>query len=383
MLTLGLFTPSLAQELDILKELSIYKDAANFTANQRVEAMRTIETRFTNQNLSETAKILIKDAANTVVSRIEAEPFVKRESLISIGKMMGGGSEILKELLFEDPPFFTVYTPDIHKARLIIDVMGDLQIDDAREALHSYISYIIAHPDQFPINRELQDLLATTVETLFYLNNVATPQFFIDHYRSEQDQTKKSLWTWLLMTFVKDQQIKHSRKRILHIDEATKTAWKALLRSADLIEMDHDNFLHNDFFIALHLLLLITSTMTIEEIIDYKNSYYTDYYSFMSKRRLDYLNESMERISELYRIHGTPSGNIPESPEEQTEISTMRGLTQIALVFLGCFEDLDKTSKPVDNPSQSKRLENIQKYNDISNWIFSWIDSIRFPKPQK
>ena len=55
---LGLFTQVLSQNLDLLKELTIYKDSLNSKSGERVEAMRRIETHFSKENLHETAKIL-------------------------------------------------------------------------------------------------------------------------------------------------------------------------------------------------------------------------------------------------------------------------------------------------------------------------------------
>ena len=367
---LGLFTQSLGQSLDLLKELSIYKGEGTLTSGERVGAIERIESHFTKENLTETAKILIKDAANTVLSQ-KTDPYVQRQGLVSIGKMMGGGAKILKELLFEDPPFFTVFTTNLAKAQFIIGVMGELQLDDMRELLHSYVNYIVAHPDLFPLNRELGDMLNTTIESLFFLNHASTPQFFINQYLREENQTKKSMWSFLLMTFVKFQQYKHSRKRFLVIDDDTKNVWKAILKREDLVQREHD-----DFFIALHLLLLISSNMTIEEIIDYKSTYYMDYFTVLSKRRLQYLEEAMENISELYRIHLTPSGNQEISSGSGEEF--VKGFTQLALLFLGCLDDIGS-----DRGSQNNfgKNENIRKYNEVFRWLMDCIDSVRFPKP--
>ena len=375
---LGLFTQVLSQNLDLLKELTIYKDSLNSKSGERVEAMRRIETHFSKENLHETAKILIKDAANTVLLQ-DTDPYVQREGLISIGKMLGGGKDILRELLFEDPPFFTTFTTNIIKARFIVGVMGDLQLDDMRNTLLSYVDYIVEHPDLFPLTGGLEGLegfMKIMCEAFFFLNHTDIPRFFINKYL-EEDQSKKNIWTFLLMNFVRFQQHKHSKKRPLVIDTETKANWKILLNREALIQREHD-----DFFIALHLLLMLSSNMTITEIMDYKAAYYMDYYTELSKKRVVYLDEAMDKINELYRIHLSPTGQ-PEGSEGSGE-QMVTGFTELSVLFLEMMGALTGAHGSPENNSENspERNENIKKYNEISRWLADYVESVRFPRPK-
>ena len=93
---------------------------------------------------------------------------------------------------------------------------------------------------------------------------------------------------------------------------------------------------------------------------------------------MNYLDEAMDNINELYRIRLSPSGKKEENTNAAADM--VKGFTQLALLFFGCFEDIDDPQEQLSPELESTRTENIRKYNEISAWIAVNIESVRFPK---